>query len=356
VSASDDTRGALNIMSFTHTGVDYLNGLPGSGSPDKVFIYWNPDDPADNSSGYAIGYDFIQVAGWHEALNTDEWDQDVFLHEYGHFVMDNYAAFPTEVPNCNPHYWQVSSSPECAYTEGWATFYSCACQPDRIYLDTNRDTSIYLRDDVELPSKDPQRDDVEGAVCASLWDVFDYANDGTVWGEDRWCHNDDQNAGLWWQEIDEIWYTFGEASYFGHFPYTVCEFNMTWAWKGYPTNQIWQNIFNAHGIECTPVGVPEELVSVSNSAPFLWPNWPNPFNPLTQVVFRIAGYARASIRVYGTGGRLVKTLLDAYKDPGTHTIWWDGKDDSGRLLPSGVYFCQLLAGTFRQTRKLIVLR
>ena len=50
ISASDDTRGALNIMSFTHTGVDYVAGLPGSHFPDKAFVYWNPDDPADRKS------------------------------------------------------------------------------------------------------------------------------------------------------------------------------------------------------------------------------------------------------------------------------------------------------------------
>jgi hypothetical protein len=344
-------------MSFTHTGVDYVAGLPGSHFPEKVFMYWNPDDPADTTSFYSIGGDFIRVAGWKGGDITDEWDQDVFLHEYGHFVMDNYAAFPPEIPGCWPeHHWQIPSSDRCAYTEGWATFYSCACQNDQVYLDTNSDGTTYLRMDVELPQDDPQDTDVEGAVCASLWDVFDYHNDGTIWGGDRWCHNNDQNAGLWWQEIDEIWYTFGETAYLGHFPYTVCEFNMTWAWKGYPTSQIWQNIFNAHGIECTPVGVEEELASMSNARPFLWPNHPNPFNPLTRIAFRTAGYARASLRVYDTGGQVIKTLLDSYKDPGTYTICWDGKDDAGRFLPSGVYFCQLLVGTLRQTRKLVVLR
>jgi len=117
---SDSTRGALNVMSFTHTGVDYVAGLPGSHYPEKVLMWWSP--PYPNFSRYSsnlwnIGgqwYDVITVSG--ASADPDQWDQDVFLHEYGHFVMDNYSAFPPQVPNCDPHYWEVPSSPECAYT------------------------------------------------------------------------------------------------------------------------------------------------------------------------------------------------------------------------------------------------
>jgi hypothetical protein len=343
-------------MSFTHTGVDYVAGLPGSHFPDKAFVYWNPDDPADTSSYYLPGYDFICVAGWEGGRNTDEWDQDVFLHEYGYFVMDNYAALPPVGPECQEHRWHVPSSDECAYQEGWATFYSCACQPDGVYLDTWRDGTTALYRDVELPSLDPRGTDVEGAVCASLWDVFDDPNDGVVWGGDRWCHNNDQNAGLWWQEIDEIWYAFGEAAYFGHFPYTVCEFNITWSWKGYPTDQVWQNIFNAHGIGCTPVGIGEELASIGTATPFLWPNHPNPFNPGTHITFRVSTPQAACLRLYNADGRVIRTLLDSHMDAGTYTMWWDGKDDSGRVLPSGTYLCHLVVGSFKHTRKLVLVK
>jgi hypothetical protein len=363
-SAGDDTRGALNIMSFTHTGVDYVAGLPGSYFPEKVIMLWNPNDAADTTSfylheGIMIGgqvYDLIRAAGLRDWPYVDEWDQDVFLHEYGHFVMDNYAALPPVGPKCEEHQWHVPSGDECAYAEGWATFYSCACQNDKVYLDTNRDGSTYLRIDVELPEKDPQGTDVEGAVCASLWDVFDYPNDGTVWGGDRWCHNNDQNANLLWQCIDEIWWALGQPGDLGHFPYTVCDFTYIWAWSGYPIDEIWRNIFNAHGIECTPVGVKDELASTSNATPFLWPNHPNPFNPATRICFRIVKPEIVSLLVFDTSGELVRTLVNSNRDPGTYTIWWDGTDDSGRFLASGVYFCHLVAGSFRQARKLVVLK
>jgi len=360
-------RGAFNIMSQTHTGVDYVAGLPGSHFPEKVIMYWYPADLADTVSKYThegltiggVKYDKIQVSA-DEEDNPDEWDEDVFLHEYGHFVMDNYAYLlpPEQLPNCGlRHRWEDTTSVECAYAEGWATFYSCACQDNEFFLDTGA-SGMAMVIDVERPTFDPQGAEVEGAVCASLWDVFDSPNDSTFWDEDEhtWYHNNDRNAGLRWQSINEIWWAIGQPGDLGHFPYTVCDFTYIWAWSGYPTDEVWRNIFNAHGIECTPVGVEEKLASASNTTPFLWPNHPNPFNPLTQIVFRVASYGRVSVRVSDTGGRVVKTLLDSYKAPGTYTLSWDGKDDSATLLASGVYFCHLAVGSFKQTRKLVMLK
>jgi hypothetical protein len=358
------TRAAFYIMSLAHKGVDYVAGLPGSHFPEKVIFWWDPDSSSIQTGYWPRGipiwgqvYDLIKVRGYGD--NPDEWDEDIFLHEYGHFVMDNYAAFPPVVPNCGPeHRWNLTSSPECAYVEGWATLYSCACQDDPLLIDRFLELppeSI----DVELPTSDPQGTGVEGAVCASLWDVFDYPNDSTIVIGGDWYHNNDRNAGLWWQGINEIWWALGQPGDLGHYPYNVCQFGHIWGWSGYPVDFIWCSNFVAHGIicdVCDPVSVADGAAPAGNIRTFLWPNRPNPFNPLTQIAFRIAGYARASLRVYDTCGQLVRRLLDSYKDPGTYTIWWDGKDDSGRLLPSGVYFCHLVVGSLKQTRKLLVLR
>ena len=360
-SASDDTRGALNIMSLTHAGVDYVADLPGSYYPEKVLVWWDPNDPANTHSAYwhdgaTVGgqtYDVIGVSGYSAGLDTDQWDQDVFLHEYGHFVMDNYAYLlpPEQIPNCNPHYWDSTSSSECAYAEGWATLYSCACQDNRFYLDTQKPPNPDLEIDAEVSSwnGDPMGTDVEGAVCASLWDIFDYNNDVDSW-------NCDENMGLRWQCIDEIWWALGQPGDLGHFPYTVCDFTYIWAWSGYPIDEIWRNIFNAHGIECTPVGVADQLASISSTSPFLYPNYPNPFNPQTHIVFRISSPQLVSLRLYNADGRLIRTLLDSHMEPGTYAMRWDGKDDFGGSLASGIYLCHLIVGSFRETRKLVLLR
>ena len=358
------TRAAFYIMSLAHKGADYVAGLPDSHFPEKVIFWWDPDSSSiwteyrhDGIPIWGSVYDLIKVRGY--GSNPDEWDEDIFLHEYGHFVMDNYAALPPVVPDCGPgHSWASVSSPECAYVEGWATLYSGVCQNDPIIIDSflsGPPDSI----NIELPTQDPQGAAVEGAVCASLWDVFDYPDDSTIVIGGESYHNCDFNAGLWWQGINRIWWALGQPGDLGHYPRTVCEFGHIWGWSGYPVDFVWCSNFVAHGIicdVCDPVGVADGSASMINTKPFLWPNRPNPFNPLTQISFRVASYGRATVRVCDIGGRVVRTLLDSYKEPGTYTICWDGKDDSGGFLASGVYFCRLVAGSFKQTRKLVMLR
>jgi hypothetical protein len=78
-------------------------------------------------------------------------------------------------------------------------------------------------------------------------------------------------------------------------------------------------------------------------------NYPNPFNPSTSITYQVAAPGRITITAYDVLGRVVATLVDAEKHVGTYTVRWDA---SG--LPSGVYFLQLKAGEFVQTRKLLL--
>ena len=89
-------------------------------------------------------------------------------------------------------------------------------------------------------------------------------------------------------------------------------------------------------------------------------NFPNPFNPATQINFDIPenenGMVRVQIRIYNLLGELVKTLVDENKAPGRYSINWDGKDQNNRQISSGVYLYQLVAGTFRQTHRMTLLK
>ncbi len=89
-------------------------------------------------------------------------------------------------------------------------------------------------------------------------------------------------------------------------------------------------------------------------------NFPNPFNPTTQINFGIPenenGMVRVQIRIYNLLGKLVKTLVDENKAPGRYSINWDGKDQNNRQGSSGVYLYQLVAGTFRQTHRMVLLK
>jgi hypothetical protein len=89
-------------------------------------------------------------------------------------------------------------------------------------------------------------------------------------------------------------------------------------------------------------------------------NYPNPFNPSTTISFDIPGTIgtkqRVSLIVYDIRGRLVRRLIDSDLEPGSHKIHWDGHDDRGRSVSSGVYLYRLESGDFISTRKMIVVR
>ena len=86
-------------------------------------------------------------------------------------------------------------------------------------------------------------------------------------------------------------------------------------------------------------------------------NVPNPFNPRTAIAYEVpASGGHVRIRVYDLGGRLVRTLLDEQQSPGRHTVIWNGVDDGGRTVASGLYLYRLEAPAASFTRKMTLVR
>lgn len=86
-------------------------------------------------------------------------------------------------------------------------------------------------------------------------------------------------------------------------------------------------------------------------------NHPNPFNPVTTVSFTVpTGADRVSLRVYNAAGRLVRTLVDGEMSPGPKSIVWDGRDNYGEGVSSGVYFCRLDSAGASATKKMTLLK
>jgi FlgD Ig-like domain len=85
-------------------------------------------------------------------------------------------------------------------------------------------------------------------------------------------------------------------------------------------------------------------------------NYPNPFNPQTTIAFSIVQRANAHLAIYDVNGALVRTLANEMRAAGAYTLDWNGRDDSGRAVASGVYFYKLIAGSFVQTRKMVLLK
>ncbi|MBD3340004.1 MAG: T9SS type A sorting domain-containing protein [Candidatus Lokiarchaeota archaeon] len=95
---------------------------------------------------------------------------------------------------------------------------------------------------------------------------------------------------------------------------------------------------------------------------YLFQNYPNPFNPETIIHYQVPSEAKITLRVFNLNGQLVKTLLSEIHKIGDYSKTWDGKDESGNILPSGVYFYQLKAQAentgenFMETRKMVLVR
>jgi hypothetical protein len=85
-------------------------------------------------------------------------------------------------------------------------------------------------------------------------------------------------------------------------------------------------------------------------------NYPNPFNPMTQIAFDVPKASRVTVTVYDASGRLVKTLVSETMAAGQHEVRWNGQDSHGRSVSSGVYFSRVKAGDFTATRSMTLVR
>jgi len=86
-------------------------------------------------------------------------------------------------------------------------------------------------------------------------------------------------------------------------------------------------------------------------------NTPNPFNPKTTIEFGLASEVSAHLRIYDLKGRLVRDLLNGDRmAAGIHRVAWDGRDNNGRFVSAGVYCYCLQTGSFKETRKMALIR
>ena len=88
-------------------------------------------------------------------------------------------------------------------------------------------------------------------------------------------------------------------------------------------------------------------------------NYPNPFNPTTWITFGIparAGEVEVGLEIFTIAGRLVRSLVQNKLSPGSHRVQWDGRDNAGASVPTGVYFYRIRADKFTASRKLALVK
>ncbi len=85
-------------------------------------------------------------------------------------------------------------------------------------------------------------------------------------------------------------------------------------------------------------------------------NYPNPFNPATTIQYQISENQNVKLQIYNIMGKLIKTLVDSEQNVGYHSVIWNGKDNYGQNVASGIYIYKLQAGSFVKMYKLNLLK
>jgi hypothetical protein len=232
VVVDDNVRRAFFIFdTYVTDAYEYLRDQVSWTPPDKLSVRWGGLQLFTAPSRYDDESNTIVIEA------PDGWNENVLLHEYGHFAMDQAYSnqqFP-ESPNCQNHTWFLPSSEGCAWVEGWATFFQSAVKNAATSsYDSSTTTNIeapYLRADRDYVPYGPVD---EGAVAASLWDIYDAQAE--PWDTLATGIN---NAGL-----GGIWNILRESR-----PATMFAFEEAWrAGRNSSTHRQVQAILRHHGI------------------------------------------------------------------------------------------------------------
>jgi len=104
---------------------------------------------------------------------------------------------------------------------------------------------------------------------------------------------------------------------------------------------------------------PDDDILANKSIPTeykLSQNYPNSFNPETTIKYTLPKPAFVKLKIYNMLGEEVRTLVNEFQQTGVKSVNWDGKNDEGLLVPSGIYIYQIVAGEFAKSARLLLLQ
>ncbi|NIA30773.1 MAG: DUF3160 domain-containing protein [Actinobacteria bacterium] len=88
----------------------------------------------------------------------------------------------------------------------------------------------------------------------------------------------------------------------------------------------------------------------------LYQNWPNPFNPVTAIGFELPTSEHVCLEIFNINGRFIKEIVNSSLSAGSYTFFWNGKNELGRQMSSGIYYCRLQAGKYVNVKRMVLLR
>ena len=107
-------------------------------------------------------------------------------------------------------------------------------------------------------------------------------------------------------------------------------------------------------VEVIPVSIGDEVVLFNQTT--LKSNFPNPFNPETTIRFSVAKESNVYIGIYNVKGQRIKSLINGFVNSGDHQVIWNGSDESGRTVSSGLYFYRMRAGEYTSIKRMLLLK
>ncbi|UCE73121.1 MAG: Ig-like domain-containing protein [Methanomassiliicoccales archaeon] len=225
--------GAVHIYDVIIDGNQFVDVY--ASTPPKVVIHWEENYDAGGSY-YSPATKEITINGG--PSDPDEWDVSVILHEYGHFIFDEYT--PYSAPG-GYHTWDGHYSPELAWSEGWADFFQSAAKDYWGYSNPHLYEESYWAVSLETTWHDPAQgpwDDAESTIAGILWDIYDSPADD---------QNGDGIGDTIHEQFEEIWNVFDNYNN-GDIYFTIHDFWNGWFAYGYGySHPMWENYWE-HGI------------------------------------------------------------------------------------------------------------
>lgn len=154
---------------------------------------------------------------------------------------------------------------------------------------------------------------------------------------------------------NQFWFYFDDQELPGN-PYTDGTFSSGWIGA-----YVWDFLLSPISLYIDDIIV-QEPTGIGDPQPgaiagyTLFQNFPNPFNPSTTISFELGGRETVQLAIFNSLGQKIRTLASRDFTAGTHQLQWDGRDDAGQLAPAGVYFYRLQAGSFRDSKKMLLVK
>jgi len=117
-----------------------------------------------------------------------------------------------------------------------------------------------------------------------------------------------------------------------------------------------REMLEGYGIQLSEEPESNSSVNTSTETLIKSQNFPNPFNPETEISYALPEDSYVKLTIYNIQGQKVKQLVDEYQNAGTREVIWDGRDESGERVASGIYFYRIQAGSYSMTNRMVLLK